>query len=432
MADIYVRSTDGSDSDNGSTWALAKATLTGAAAIAVAGDTIYVSHVHAESTAGAISFILPGTLANPNRIICVNDGAEPPTELATTATVAATGNSGSISIVGVAYVYGITFDVGTGGSGSTSFSMNTSGSRFEKCNFRLNSTSAVPVVQINGNGNEAIDCGFRFSNVAQNIVAPDGGRIIGGSILSGTAPDVVFDGGGAHALISGMDLSTIASTANLFVGGANDNDAILRNCKLPTSWNGSLVSTPMAAHRNAIRLHNSDYADTNYRMWKMNRVGSVRESTAFVMSGGASDGATQLSWHVQANSLAAFPFRPLISDEIVKWNETINSTITVALEMLHDGAGALQNNEVWFDVEYLGSSGSPLSLFATCAMSGILATPSNHTSSSAFWTTTGMSSAHAQKMSVAFMPREKGIIHGIIRATKPDYAIYVDPVLRVS
>jgi hypothetical protein len=36
----YVRSTDGSDADNGSTWALANATLAGAMTDAAAGDRI--------------------------------------------------------------------------------------------------------------------------------------------------------------------------------------------------------------------------------------------------------------------------------------------------------------------------------------------------------------------------------------------------------
>ena len=55
MATIYVRSTDGNNADNGSTWALAKATIAGAAAIDAAGDTVFVSDAHAESTAGAVT-----------------------------------------------------------------------------------------------------------------------------------------------------------------------------------------------------------------------------------------------------------------------------------------------------------------------------------------------------------------------------------------
>ncbi len=49
MANIYVRSTDGNDADSGATWALAKATLGGALAIATSADTIWVSQNHAET-----------------------------------------------------------------------------------------------------------------------------------------------------------------------------------------------------------------------------------------------------------------------------------------------------------------------------------------------------------------------------------------------
>mgnify|MGYP003394608494 FL=1 len=48
MADRYGRSTDGADGDGGTTWALAKATLAGLAAIDAAGDRIFLSQAHAE------------------------------------------------------------------------------------------------------------------------------------------------------------------------------------------------------------------------------------------------------------------------------------------------------------------------------------------------------------------------------------------------
>jgi hypothetical protein len=55
MANLYVRSTDGNNSDNGTTWALAKATVAGVAAIDAAGDTIYLSQDHNETTASSVS-----------------------------------------------------------------------------------------------------------------------------------------------------------------------------------------------------------------------------------------------------------------------------------------------------------------------------------------------------------------------------------------
>ncbi len=73
MAVIYLRSTDGSDADNGSTWALAKATLAAALTAAGAGGTVYVSQVHAETQAGAMTLTSPGTEASPVRVICARN-----------------------------------------------------------------------------------------------------------------------------------------------------------------------------------------------------------------------------------------------------------------------------------------------------------------------------------------------------------------------
>lgn len=113
MANFYVRSTDGSDIDGGTTWALAKATLAGALAVATAGDTIFVSDNHAETQASAMTLSSQGTAASPVRILCVDDAAEPPTALATTATVTTTG-SFAMAFHGFAYCYGITFSSGSG------------------------------------------------------------------------------------------------------------------------------------------------------------------------------------------------------------------------------------------------------------------------------------------------------------------------------
>src|SRR3990167_2296817 len=101
MANIYVRSTDGSDADDGSTWALAKATLAGALAIATSADTIWVSQNHAETAAGNKSHTFPTTPGL--RVLCGNDAAEPPTALATTATVTTTGNFAVTFVSGFAY-----------------------------------------------------------------------------------------------------------------------------------------------------------------------------------------------------------------------------------------------------------------------------------------------------------------------------------------
>ena len=104
MANIYVRSSDGNNADSGSSWALAKATLGGAAAVAAAGDTIYVSAAHSETTASALALTFAGTAGNPIRILSVDDAGnpEPPTGLLAGATIATTGAS-NITTAGFIY-----------------------------------------------------------------------------------------------------------------------------------------------------------------------------------------------------------------------------------------------------------------------------------------------------------------------------------------
>ena len=66
MATYYVRSTDGNNADTGLTWALAEADLH--TPTWAAGDTVYVSQAHAQSTAAAITIDLNGTLAAPQAV----------------------------------------------------------------------------------------------------------------------------------------------------------------------------------------------------------------------------------------------------------------------------------------------------------------------------------------------------------------------------
>ena len=104
MATRYVRSTDGSDSDDGSTWALAKATVAGVTAIDTAGDTLWISQAHAETSGSAITFAGAGTNASPTKLLCGNDAAEPPTALATGGSITGTG-AAAINFNNALYAY---------------------------------------------------------------------------------------------------------------------------------------------------------------------------------------------------------------------------------------------------------------------------------------------------------------------------------------
>src|SRR5688572_20921006 len=125
MTDRYTRSTDGNNADDGLSWANAKATVVGNSSIDVAGDTIYVSDNHSESTAADISISLAGGLSTgTTKLLCVDDTGDPspPTALATTAIVTSTGGN-TLSISGTAYIYGFTFNCGTGATSGINLSL---------------------------------------------------------------------------------------------------------------------------------------------------------------------------------------------------------------------------------------------------------------------------------------------------------------------
>lgn len=447
MANIYVRSTDGNDADNGSTWALAKALLTGASAIEAAGDTIFVSDNHAESVASA-TITLSGSNSSPVRILCANDAAEPPTALAETATVTITGTT--FSITGTVYVYGIIFIFTTVSSSAMGFQTSAHGQTYEKCIFRVTGASTSTSLNFGGTGSgnhqvtELINCKFRLAGSSHSIGINRTVRIIGGSWeTGGTVPGGIFNMGqgarGGQLLVDGFDFSNINTTTNLVQTMTEGScRAVFRNVKLPASWTGLIVASGALKMGSRVELWNSDNADTNYRMWIEDYSGSIKQETTIVKSGGASDGTTTLSWKMASSANIAYPVLTLDSPEIYsKWIETVGSSVTATVEIVHDSQGsgtssAFTDEEIFIDLYYLGTSGVPLSLLATDRKADVLATAADQASSSETWTTTGLTTPVKQKLSVTFTPQEKGVVFAVVRLAKASKTVYVNPVITLT
>jgi len=442
MADRYVRSTDGSDADNGTAWALAKATLAGVAAIDSSGDRLFLSQAHAESSAALQTITLAGTISNPVQVLCGNDGAEPPTALATTATIATTG-ANDINISGHARFYGITFTAGDSTSAAIFRLGNVQGDRqvYENCSFRLGgSSSANRIYVVNASGANPANVKWkgttaRFAHANQGL-SVNGGFFEwdGGSIVAGgtDVTSLITNGvsSAATAVIKNVDLSGLASSANLSLI-ANGLDVTFINCKLPSSWSGSLASgTRLATFRAS--MYNCDSADTNYRIAVSEFSGDLVQETTIVKSSGASDGTTPLSWKMTGHTANCNFFTGVFrSPEIVRWNSTVGSAITVTVEIVNDGV-TLKDDEAWLEVQYLGTSGFPLGSTVSDSKADVLATGANQATSSVTWTTTGLSSPVKQKLEVTFTPQEIGYIQARVCMGKASQVIYVDPLLTVT
>jgi len=279
------------------------------------------------------------------------------------------------------------------------------------------------------------DCTVRFS-AAGHSLSPSAGIfhwIGGGFHASTTQPTNLFNtmSAGGRVLLDGVDLSAGASTMNIAASNTAALIAfVMRNCKLPASWSGTLNNS--AGQGSRFSMYNCDSGDTNYRLLIKDGNGDITSETTLVRSGGASDGTTSLSWKLTSNTNALWEHQPLYSDEIVRWQDAVGGSITATIEILHDSATPLTDKDVWLEVQYLGTSGVPLGAIVTDAAADYLATAANQTTSSVTWTTTGMSNPNKQKLSVTFTPQEKGYLIARVALAKASYTVYVCPKMDIT
>lgn len=458
MPTIRVKS-GASGAANGTTWTDAYTTLAAADAVDVAGDTIALSQAHSETTSANVALTFAGTVTSPTRLICANDAADPPTAQATGAVVATGAGAYAITVAGSLYARGVAFRAGVGGTSSNAFILlnngNTSGiQRYESCDFELagtgtaayiataSDTPTVPTQLIWQN------CRVKFGATGQRINIHGMVRWTGGSVMAGSSsPTALFyakNVTGAYrpldVIIDGVDFSVFANTFALVEGApVSSGRIILRNCKMPSGWNPSSLFSASITGRPGIRveLYNVDAGDTNYKVYIQDAAGKVTQETTIVRTGGASDGTTTIARKMESSATASYPLIRLESPEMAIWNETTGSAVTVTAEIVHDSqgagaGGALQDDECWLEVQYLGTSGFSLGSLATDVKSDVLGAASDQTSSSETWTTTGLTTPVKQKISCSITPQEKGFILAKVVLAKASKTVYFDPKLTVS
>lgn len=407
---------------------------------AAAGDTIYVSNNHAESVAQTDSFTSLGTAASPVRIICASDLATPPTAVATTATVTCTGGS-NIQFNGHAYSYGVSYSI----SGTLIlFGGNSAASWWKIEASLINNTSAnaagkISFGSLNGSNTvaqyfEFENTKFQFSSTGQGLY-PNAATVwkntptaIAGATLPTSLIIPTTSTQGCTMIVDGCDLSAI--TANLVdVSNSNQADIYLQNCKLNA---GVTVKTGTSQGPGAIEvyMHNCDSGTTSYRMYEWKYDGTTQSETTLVRTGGASDGATTISWKMISGANTFF-YRGLESPKISQWQTTTGSAKTATIEFLHDSVTALTNADIYAEVEYFATT-NPGTSFATNRASDILATPAAHATSTATWTTTGMVNPNKQKLVVNFTPGMVGPVRVKVYLLKASYTVYIDPLVTIA
>jgi hypothetical protein len=233
-------------------------------------------------------------------------------------------------------------------------------------------------------------------------------------------------------VMDGADLSALPASMPITASGGAGR-AILKNCKMPPSWSGTLFSNSCAINQ-TVEMYNCDSGATNYRIYIGQYAGTLRESTSVTKTGGATDGTTAMSWAITTNSNCkppdnGGPPQTFLTPEIAYWNEAIGSQVTLSVDVLAD-TSPLTSSEAWLEVSYLGDSASPKSSPAV-TRTKLGGTAVAHPSSAVVWSG-GPTSPQLQKLQFAFTPRMKGLIMVRVRIARPSATVYVDPTVTVS
>jgi hypothetical protein len=333
------------------------------------------------------------------------------------------------------YIYGLTFRGGNGSGGCALYLKYNSFVMFtlDHCTLSLGATGAGRIY-LNRQSNcltRLLSCTFNFSD-AQQFIDPQSGNIeITSCALSGTVPTALLSPStqGARVVISDSDISSLGSGHSLVIASAqNTTDLQFANCKLGASV--TVSATPAYPGCVTPDVIVSDSGAAGYRQERYRYEGTLTPETTIVRSGGASDGITPISWKIVSTANAQ-PIEPFRCFEIPIWNSTTGSSVSATVELVNDGT-TLTNNDVWMEIDYLGSASYPQATLLSSAPATILTAATNLTTSSATWTTTGLTTPVKQKITLTFTPQIAGFVYVRVRVSKASKTIYVDPLVTLS
>lgn len=398
-------------------------------------------HTQTTSTAGYTSAATSGMIfASVNR----TTGNIPPAaaDITAGATIGIT-TSGQFMSGFMGDWTGFTFSQGASAGGIEIGSVTTSGSlRHRNCTYTLAANSATPDVYLGASNNGAglkirlDNPTFSFANAAQSVVFNYGTAraFIYGVSFAGTLPTHAFTAGsgnnaGGVLEISASDFSGFGSSNNLFsLSCLNVITVRMTNCRLSTT---APLGTPVAnngASQVRLELINCDSGSAGYRNEWHSPEGDITTETTFTLSGGATDGIQAVSHKCVSSSIASI-VAPLEGPVLGVWNTLTTGSHTAAVQI--ESTGTLNNDDIWLEIDYLGSSSHPLGTVADDSIATAITSDAAQTSSSATWAGS-LGSAVKQQLEVAFSPAMVGMVQGRIKLAKPSTTVYVDPVLAIT
>ena len=197
------------------------------------------------------------------------------------------------------------------------------------------------------------------------------------AILGSAAPTTLISTNSTgQSTLEGIDLSALGSSTTL-VGNNNTSQGAfsvyMTGCKLGASVIvAAAVGLPGEPETDLV---NCDSTGAVYRQERYRAGGNLVASTGVVRTGGASDGVTPISWLLTTTANVTLWWgKPFTSFPISIWNSVTGTNRNVTLYGLWNSASLPNNDQIWVDVEYLGSASSPLASLQSGTKANALAT----------------------------------------------------------
>lgn len=422
--------------NDGTSWANAYTTLGAAVDVSgVNGDIIKIHKTHQEEVAGDTSYYFT---ANIN-IVCVDKDAGD--ALATMGVGGWIGHSTlnrSINLLDYnVYIYGVTFRVSGTTSDSIQIALNAGSYHIlDKCYLWMGNSSASSRINLAAPAAiaEFIDCTFRFGTTTQMLTGRGQVKIYGGSISAdGAAPAKLF--GYAVSIIEGSIYEIFRFDLSAFNGFVVSTQSAFRqfyfyDCKFSSTL--TLYETQVTNYAPEVFVFNCSSGDEHYHFAHYSVLGqTVAVTSPYANDGALYDGTNHVTWKIITSAICS-EYTPYISPWIDRYHSG-SSAITPSLEILRDDSTtALQDNEVWGEFSYQGTTGFPLSVFVNDRMA-LLGAPANQAAGVglAGWTGESGTAWSGKLVSPSITPAEIGFLRARVSVGKPSATLYVDPTIRI-
>ena len=423
----------------GTNWVNATLTIAAAVTLSSAGDDFNLLNTHAETATATKNILFKGTSASPNRIFsCDNTNAPAQSsDLLAGASIACT-SSGSVTLNGTFFMYGVTLSAATGG---IIFLFTATMCKLFNCALVL--TGATGQITLNASSSsvstyEWVNTTVSFANAASNITANAGliWRDTASALLGAAVPTNLFAAPPAAStiILDGVDLSAAGSGKTIVQTLTVNSTFIFINCKFGASV--TLVGSGSQRGVGNVNMVISDSSNTSYNQQLINYTGTLTTDIVDVRSGGASDGTTPIAWKVVSTANSNW-WDPFVCFEIDRWfpapgdTKTVGQSVTASVAIMSNAT--LTTAQIWPSVQYLGNSSYPISSEASGGTADPLASGSNWAiDSTSSWTTTGVSGPVQQTLSVSFTPQQVGWIRLKVKVAKASQTLRIDPLITVS